>query len=661
MCEKQVNDIDKNNLKYVKLLSRQYPNIAAASTEIINLQAILNLPKGTEHFISDIHGENESFSHVLRNASGVIKGKIEEIFGNSLRNSEKKSLATLIYYPEQKLNIVAKTEPFIDDWYRITLFRLIQICKSVSSKYTRSKVRKALPSDFKYILEELIHEDGDRRNKQEYYNEIIETIISLERANAFIIAISKLIQRLAIDRLHLIGDIYDRGPGAATIMDTLMNYHSVDIQWGNHDITWMGAASGSEACICNVIRISAKYNNLATIEEDYGINLIPLATFAMTAYKDDPCNKFIPKKALDDEQTANEIKLIAQMNKAITIIQFKVEYAIVKRHPEYEMENSLLLHKIDFAKGTIEIDGKQYPLKDTLFPTIDPSSPYQLTLEEKEVLDKLVSSFKNSGKLQEHVRFLFSKGSLYTIYNSNLLYHGCVPMDENRNFKVMMLDGVPYKGRELLDKLERVAREGYFNTTNLVAKQKGMDIMWYLWCGPDSPLYGRDRMTTFERCFIGDVEVCKEGESYYFQWRDEEETCNIILEEFELDPKISHIINGHVPVKVRKGESPIKAKGKLLVIDGGFAKAYQNETGIAGYTLTYNSWGLKLTSHEPFESTSAAIEKETDILSTTVVLEVAIARKRVEDTDIGKDIKYQIEDLKMLLDAYRQGLIKEQE
>lgn len=654
-------DINEENLKYIKLLSKQYPTIASASTEIINLQAILNLPKGTEHFISDVHGENESFSHVLRNASGVIKNKIEEIFGNALRNSEKKSLATLIYYPEQKLNKTKKEEEYIEDWYRITLFRLIQICKSVSSKYTRSKVRKALPTDFKYILEELIHEDCDRRNKQEYYNEIVETIIQLDRSDAFIVAISKLIQRLAIDRLHIIGDIYDRGPGASIIMDTLVHYHSIDIQWGNHDISWMGAAAGSEACICNVIRISARYNNLSTIEENYGINLIPLATFAMEYYKDDECEHFKPIETTHDELSENELKLISKMNKAITIIQFKEEYSIVKRHPEYNMETSLLMHRIDFENGTIEIDGNVYKLNDCNFPTVNPQNPYELTAQEKDVMDKIVSSFKNSDKLQEHVRFLFSKGSLYKTYNSNLLYHGCIPMDENRNFKTMTIDGVKYGGKKLLDKLERIAREGYFNTTNLKAKQNGMDIMWFLWCGPDSPLYGKDRMTTFERCFLDNSELYKEEQSYYYQWRDEEDTCKKILQEFELDSEISHIVNGHVPVKVSKGESPIKAKGKLLVIDGGFAKAYQNQTGIAGYTLTYDSWGLKLTSHEPFESTIEAIEKEKDILSTTVVLERAIRRKCVGDTDIGKELKSQIEDLKMLLEAYRQGLIKEQE
>lgn len=656
-----IPEIEREQLKYIKLLSKQYPSIASASTEIINLQAILNLPKGTEHFMSDIHGENESFSHVLKNASGVIKSKIEEIFGNSLRNSEKKSLATLIYYPEQKLNRILKEEEYIEDWYRITLFRLIQICKSVSSKYTRSKVRKALPEDFKYILEELIHEDCDRRNKQDYYNEIIETIIQLDRSSAFIVAISKLIQRLAIDRLHIIGDIYDRGPGSAIILDTLMNYHSIDIQWGNHDMSWMGAAAGSEACICNVIRISAKYNNLSTIEEDYGINLIPLATFAMEVYKDDPCEHFKPIEIYHNKLSANELKLISQMNKAITMIQFKEEYNIVKRHPDYDMENSLLLHKINFENKTIEINNKVYPLNDIKFPTIDPNNPYELTSQEKDVMEKLVLSFKNSSKLQDHIRFLFLKGSLYTIYNSNLLYHGCVPMDENRKFKVMTIDGVKYKGRGLLDKLEQIAREGYFNTTDPKAKLNGMDTMWFLWCGPDSPLYGKDRMTTFERCFIDNKESYKEEQSYYYQWRDEEDTCNKILEEFGLDPATSHIVNGHVPVKVAKGESPIKAKGKLLVIDGGFAKAYQNQTGIAGYTLIYDSWGLKLTSHEPFESTTEAIEKEKDILSTTVVLERSIRRKCVGDTDIGENLRNQISDLKILLNAYRRGIIKEQQ
>lgn len=652
---------DDRSISYLKLLSKQYPTIDAASTEIINLQAILNLPKGTEHFLSDIHGEHESFSHVLRNASGVIKRKIDDVFGNSLREAEKKSLATIIYYPEQKLEYILKEEKDIEDWYRITLYRLIQICKVVSSKYTRSKVRKALPKDFGYIMEELIHEDGDMANKQQYYNKIIETIIKLDRGNAFIISISKLIQRLAIDRLHVIGDIYDRGPGADIIMDTLMDYHSIDIQWGNHDIVWMGAAADSEACICSAIRFSARYSNLHIIEESYGINLLPLATFAMEFYKEDPCTKFIPKAAATKELSEKESLLIAMMHKAISIIQFKLEGQIIKRHPEYNMENRLLLDKINYENGTICINNKEYTLNDKNFPTIDLHDPYRLTREEKKLLEKLKSSFLSSSKLQEHVRFLFSKGSIYTIYNSNLLFHGCIPMDDSGKFKKLLIDGKEYSGKAFFDKAEILVRNGYFNTSSPKEKQNGMDFMWYLWCGPDSPLFGKKKMAAFERYFINDKETHIEEKNQYFYMRDDEKVCDIILDEFGLEPDNSHIINGHMPVKVRTGESPIKANGKLLVIDGGFSRAYQTETGIAGYTLIYNSYGLLLASHEPFESTVKAIEEEKDILSTNVVLEQVFVRKKVGDTDIGVELKNQIHDLTMLLTAYRKGLIKEQE
>jgi fructose-1,6-bisphosphatase-3 len=652
---------DERNLNYLKLLSKQYPTIDAASTEIINLQAILNLPKGTEHFLSDIHGEHESFSHVLRNASGVIKRKIDDVFGNSLREAEKKSLATIIYYPEQKLEYILKEEKDIEDWYKITLYRLIQICKVVSSKYTRSKVRKALPKDFGYIMEELIHEDGDMANKQHYYNNIIETIIKLERGNAFIISISKLIQRLAIDRLHVIGDIYDRGPGADIILDTLMDYHSVDIQWGNHDIVWMGAAAGSEACICNAVRFSARYANLHIIEESYGINLLPLATFAMEFYNGDSCARFIPKSASAKELSERESALIAMMHKSISIIQFKLEGQIIKRHPEYNMANRLLLDKVDYEKGTICLNHKEYILNDKNFPTIDPKNPYELTKEEKKLVDKLRSSFLSSSKLQEHVRFLFSKGSMYTIYNSNLLFHGCIPMNELGNFKMIKAAGEEYSGKSFFDKAEILVRSGYFNTSCPKDKQDGMDFAWYLWCGPDSPLFGKKKMATFERYFIDHKETHVEEKNQYFYMKDDEGICDNILREFGLDPNNSHIVNGHVPVKVLKGESPIKANGKLLDIDGGFSRAYQPETGIAGYTLIYNSYGLLLASHEPFESTIKAIEEEKDILSTNVVLEQAFVRKMVGDTDIGVELNNQIHDLTMLLTAYRKGLIKEQE
>lgn len=652
----------KNKLKYLKLLSNQYPTIDDACTEIINLQAILNLPKGTEHFLSDIHGEYEPFVHVLKNASGVIKRKIDDIFINSLSQRDRKSLATLIYYPEQKLELIMKSEENIEDWYRITLYRLIEMCRYVSSKYTRSKVRKALPKDFSYIIEELLHEQPDRLDKEEYYNEIINTIIRVGRANEFIAALSKLIQNLVIDRLHIIGDIFDRGPGADIIMDTLINYHAVDIQWGNHDIVWMGAAAGSEACIATVIRTSSRYANLGTIEEGYGINLLPLATFAIDFYGDDECKSFSPKIENGKDYTDKDLNLMAKMHKAISIIQFKLEGEIIKRRPYFKMEDRLLLNKIDYKEGTINLDGKTYKLKDNNFPTINPDNPYELNQEEKELVEKLKSSFLNSEKLQKHVSFLFAKGSMYLKYNSNLLYHGCIPLNEDGTLKKVSIGASrkEYSGKAYLDRLEVLVREGYLYKNNPEAKLYGMDIAWYLWNGVDSPLFGKDKMTTFERYFIEEEETHIEKKNYYFELEDDEKACNMIFKEFGLDHKVSHIINGHVPVKIKKGESPIKANGKLLVIDGGFSRAYQSQTGIAGYTLIYNSYGLLLVSHEPFESTQKAIEEEKDILSTTIVLEQEVERKRVGDTDNGKELKIQIEDLELLLDAYRKGIIKEQ-
>jgi len=649
-----------DEMKYLQLLSQSYSNINRASSEIVNLKAILNLPKGTEHFVSDIHGELESFRHVLKNASGVIKNHIEDIFGATLREAEKKSLATLIYYPEQKLEQVAKVETDMKDWYKITLHRLIHICKIVSSKYTRSKVRKALPQDFAYIIEELLHEDSIGSDKQMYYSEIINTIIELYQADRFIIAMAHLIQRLSIDQLHVIGDIYDRGPNAAKIMDILSRYHSVDIQWGNHDISWMGAAAGCQALICNVLRIQARYANLDTIEEDYGINLIPLATFAMEQYANDPCTHFEPK-SLGGVLSDKDFNMIAKMHKAIAIMQFKSEAKIIKRHPEFHMENRLLLDKINFEKGTVTIDGVVYKMNDTNFPTIDPQNPYSFTKEEEEVMAKIKSSFVNSEKLQAHTRFLFSKGSMYKIFNSNLLFHGCIPINEDGSLKKVTFQGRRYLGKSYLDAIERAVREGYFNEAHTEAKRACIDLTWYLWCGQDSPLFGKNKMTTFERYFIDDKESHTEVKNPYYNLRNDESVCETILSDFGLIPKDSHIINGHVPVKVKKGESPIKANGRLIVIDGGFAKAYQKETGIAGYTLIYNSHGLLLVSHEPFESTENAILQERDIFSSKVALQYSKERIRVRDTDNGKNIQKRINDLQKLLFAYRSGMIKEKE
>lgn len=650
--------ICRDNIKYLNLLSKQYPTISQASTEIIKLESILNLPKGTEHFLSDIHGESEPFVHVLKNGSGVVKRKIEELFGDSLMESEKKTLATLVYYPEQKLDIVLKEEKNINDWYRVTLHRIVDLCRYASTKYTKDKVRKYLPKEFAYIIEELLNTDCNIGHKKKYYQQIINTIIEIDRSKEFIIAISKLIQRLVIDRLHIIGDIYDRGPRPDIIIDTLMDYHSVDIQWGNHDILWMGAAAGQKVCIANALRISARYANLDIVEDIYGINILPLATFALNVYKDDPCKAFLPKIS-EGEYNKNEISLIAKMHKAISIIQFKLENEVIKRRPEFEMDHRCLLNKINYETSTININGKEYKLKDSNFPTIDPKDPCKLTKEEEIVIEKLKSSFVNSEKLQKHTSFLFSKGSIYLKCNSNLLFHGCIPLNEDGSFKKFVIDNVEYSGKSLMDKFDSLAREGYLYREGNKQKEYGMDIMWYLWTGCASPLFGKDDMTTFERYFINDKETHKENKNTYFKLRDTENMCNMIFEEFELDKKESHIINGHVPVECKKGENPIKANGKLIAIDGGFSRAYQQKTGISGYTLIYNSYSLQLVSHQHFTTTEQVILEERDILSTTSIVERNINRKYIRDTDIGKDIIESINDLKLLLLAYRKGLVKE--
>lgn len=644
-------------LKYLRSLAHQYPTIASASTEIINLQAILCLPKGTEHFLTDIHGEYEQFNHVLKNGSGAVKRKIDEEFGNTLSSRDKKSLATLIYYPKEKLEIVTQEEDNIEDWYKITLHRLVQITKRVASKYTRSKVRKALPPDFAYVIEELITEKAEIQDKEAYYNEIIHTIIRIDRAQEFIIALSYLIQRMVIDHLHIVGDIFDRGPGPHIIMDTLSHYHSVDIQWGNHDIVWMGAAAGHLACIANVIRLSARYGNLDTLEEGYGINLIPLATFAMETYEGVNCDIF-PIKYNTDYNT-KDLSLDMKMHKAIAIIQFKLEGSLIMRRPEFQMEDRLLLDKIDYEKKTIKIGGKEYTMRDVEFPTVDPENPYALSPEEEQVMERLKQAFLKCEKLQKHVRFLFSRGGLYKIYNSNLLYHGCMPMDENGNFNTFTVDGEKYSGKALYDILDQYARKGYYSKYNPAEMQKGQDMIWYIWEGPSSPVFGKDKMATFERYFVEEKETHKETKNSYYQLLDNEDVINKILKEFGLDSKHSHIVNGHVPVELKKGESPIKCGGKLLIIDGGFSKTYQGKTGIAGYTLVANSHGMRLVAHEPFESTESAILHESDIFSDSVILETSNSRISVADTDGGAEIKETIHQLEVLLQAYRDGTIIE--
>ena len=648
--------MDDMELRYLKSLSKQYPNIASASTEIINLQAILNLPKGTEHFMTDVHGEYEQFNHVLKNGSGSVRRKIDEEFGNTLSSKDKKSLATLIYYPKEKLEIVMQEEENIEDWYKITLYRLVQITKHVSSKYTRSKVRKALPKDFAYIIEELITEKAEVQDKEGYYNEIVHTIIRIGRAPDFIVALSKLIQRLVIDHLHIVGDIYDRGPGPHIILHTLRHYHSVDVQWGNHDIVWMGAAAGSLACIANVVRMSARYGNLDTLEEGYGINLIPLATFALEQYKN-TSEAFAIKYNTD--YNTKDLGMDMKMHKAMAVIQFKLEGQIIKRRPEFMMEDRLLLDKINFEKGTVMVEGREYKMRDMDFPTIDPANPYELTPEETEVMERLRQAFTRCDKLQKDVRFLFSKGGLYKVYNSNLLYHGCVPLDEEGNFLKVNVFGKEYSVKALYDILDTYARRGYYASRESGDKAKGEDILWYIWTGPNSPVFGKDKMTTFERYFIEDKETHVETKNAYYRLYDNEEIVDKILREFGLDTTKSHIVNGHVPVERKKGESPIKCNGKLLVIDGGFSKAYQHKTGIAGYTLVANSYGMRLVSHEPFESTEAAIRKESDIFSDSIVVETALRRQCVADTDIGVELKESIHQLEELLDAYREGVLVE--
>ena len=644
-------------LKYLRSLSHQYPTIASASTEIINLQAILSLPKGTEHFLTDIHGEYEQFNHVLKNGSGAVKRKIDEEFGNTLSSKDKKCLATLIYYPKEKLEIILKEEDNIEDWYKITLHRLVQITKRVASKYTRSKVRKALPADFAYVIEELITEKEEIQDKEAYYNEIIHTIIRIDRAQEFIVALSYMIQRMVIDHLHIVGDIFDRGPGPHIIMDTLSNYHSVDIQWGNHDIVWMGAAAGHLACIANVIRLSARYGNLDTLEEGYGINLIPLATFAMETYADVNCDNF-PIKYNKDYNT-KDLSLDMKMHKAIAMMQFKLEGALIMRRPEFHMEDRLLLDKIDYEKKSITIDGKTYSMKDIEFPTVNPEDPYALSPEEEQVMERLRQAVLKCDKLQKHVRFLFSHGGLYKVYNSNLLYHGCMPMDEDGNFNALTIDRERYSGKALYDILDQYARKGYYSKHNPAEMQRGQDMIWYIWEGPNSPVFGKDKMATFERYFIEEKETHTETKNSYYKLLDNEDIINKILSEFGLDSKHSHIVNGHVPVELKKGESPIKCGGKLLIIDGGFSKAYQGKTGIAGYTLVANSHGMRLVAHEPFESVESAILHETDIFSDSVILETSNSRISVADTDGGAEIKETIHQLEVLLQAYRDGTIIE--
>ena len=649
-------------MKYLQLLAQSFPNIPEASTEIINLQAILNLPKGTEHFVADIHGEYEAFLHILKNASGNIQRKVNELFGNLMRESDARELCTLIYYPDQKLELIKAAEENIDDWYHITIHNLVAVCRLVSSKYTRSKVRKALPRSFSYIIQELLHERTDDANKADYVNVIIDTIISTGRADDFIIAICNVIQRLSIDQLHILGDIFDRGPGAHIILDTLSRYHSWDIQWGNHDVLWMGAMAGNRACQCNVIRLSLRYANMTTLEEGYGINLMPLATFAMDTYGDDPCEEFIPKISSADSARVDEksIRLAALMHKAITILQFKEEAAIIKRHAKWKMSDRLMLNYIDYDKGTITLNGKEYPLKSNSFPTIDPKPPNRLTPEEEQLMDKINHSFQVSEKLHNHIRLLLQHGCMYAVFNNNLLFHASIPLDEDGKLKeVEIIPGTTCSGKDLLYNIGMLIRSAFQTDSTPEERNYAIDYFLYLWCGPDSPLFDKSKMATFERYFIDDKETHTEEKGNYFKLRDNEQIVDNILDAFDVVGDNRHIINGHVPVHVCNGENPVKANGKLMVIDGGFSQPYHKETGIAGYTLVYHSRGFVLVQHEPFTSTIDAIQKCSDIKSSTQIVEMSSHRMRVADTDIGRELKNQISDLQRLLYAYRHGYIKE--
>ncbi|MBQ3030341.1 MAG: fructose-1,6-bisphosphatase [Agathobacter sp.] len=651
--------MNKENIHYYEHLAEIYPTISAASSEIINLQSLLHLPKGTEHFLSDIHGEYDAFSHVLRNGSGAVRKKIDDVFGRTLSATDKTALATLIYYPQKKISLVKQTETDMESWYKTTLYRLIEVCKIVSSKYTRAKLRKALPEDYAYVIEELITEKQEVLNKEAYYESIVNTIVELGQTESFIVALAELIQRLVIDHLHILGDIYDRGPAPHKIMDELCDYHSVDVQWGNHDIVWMGAATGHLACIAAVIRTSIRYGNLDLLEEGYGINMLPLATLAMKVYENDPCDRFVQKDN-NSNTTKIENEMVRKMHKAIAIIRFKLDGQLIQKYPEFGMEEQLRLSHIDYEKGTITIEGKKYKMEDMNLPTVDPNNPYELTEDEMEVMMRLKSSFRHCEKLQKHAKFLLKHGSLYRIYNDNLLYHGCVPMNKKGNFTKVKVFGQEYSGKALYDVLESHVRKAFFSK-NKEERERGRDLIWYLWTAPNSPIYGRHKMATFERYFVEDKKVHHESKNDYYRIIDKPEIAKKILKEFGLESGRVHIINGHVPVRLKDGESPVKSKGKVIVIDGGFSKTYQSKTGIAGYTLTYNSYGLTLSAHEPFVSADEAVRKEMDIVSKFEVIEYSDSRVLVGDTDYGKKMQRRIGDLKELIQLYQSGELKERD
>ena len=651
----------RDDLRYLSLLAQKYPTVQAASRRISYLQAVLELPKGCEHFISDVHGEYEAFLHVLNSCSGVVREKMQDLFADGMTRSQMEELATVIYYPEEKLADLHDKVEDMDEWYAVTIHRLIELCRLVAGRYTRSKVRRALPEGYAGLIEELIGSDREDREKKNYYKTIVATIIDTGQAPGFIQAVCSSIKRLAVDRLHLVGDIFDRGPRADIIMDSLLAHHSVDIQWGNHDILWMGAASGSRTLVATVLSNSIHYNNLEVVETGYGISLRPLSVFANEVYKDCDVSRFAVKLTGDDaaKYTEKDKLLSARMHKAITVILFKLEGQKIMRHPSYGMEDRLLLDKIDYEDRSVTIRGVKYHLEDCDFPTVDRADPYKLTPEEETVIDQLTASFLHSEKLQRHVRFLYSKGSLYKIYNGNLLFHGCIPLNADGSFMTFSMGGKERGGREYLDWADAAARRAYYLPLGSKERQLGMDFLWFLWAGRNSPIFGRDRMTTFERRLIADESAWTEPKNPYYTLYNDPAVCEAILQEFGLEGPNCHIINGHVPVKAGKGESPIKGGGKLIVIDGGFCKAYQPTSGIAGYTLTFNSYCLRIISHQPFAGKEKAVKENFDISSTGRVFEKLDRRMMVGGTDEGKRLKAEIADLRRLLEAFRAGAVKE--
>ena len=650
--------MDATDMRYLELLSRLFPSADKASAEIINLSAILNLPKGTEFFASDIHGEYEAFSHTLRNGSGSIRLKIDDVFGDSLSENEKRSLATLIYYPREKMELVLSQVDDAEAWYAVTLQRLVAVCKRAAQKYTRSRVRKALPKDFAYIIEELMTENRHGVDKQAYYAAIVDAVIRTDRGGALVEALCLLIQRLAIERLHIVGDIYDRGPYPHIIMDALMEHHSLDIQWGNHDIVWMGASLGQRGCIAHVVRNCARYGNLSILEDAYGINVLPLASFALEAYKDDPCVAFGLKG--NPDLPPQELEMNVKIQKAMAIIQFKVEAQLIDENPGFGLEGRKLLDKIDYERGTVMLDGIEYELTDTVFPTVDPADPYRLTPEEEEVMQRLEQAFTGCEKLQRHMRFFLDAGSLYKVCNGNLLFHACVPLNADGSLMETEVFGETYKGRALYDVMERYVRAAFDDANPELAK-RGRDLLWYMWLGEGSPLFAKSKMATFELYLIAEKEARKEVKNSFYSYLDDERVMGGIFKDFGMDPETSRIVCGHVPVKVKDGEDPVKCGGRVLTIDGGFSKAYQPTTGIAGYTLISNSYGFVLAAHEPLESMRAAVVNELDIHSSRKVVELVDKRTLVADTDNGSVLKQQIADLEELLEAYRCGILAEKE